>query len=54
MFSRLIQDLQLPECIEHGFTLKHVRGMIRKYIQMHRKDKYSQHNSIIWPFWLND
>ena len=27
--------------------------MTRTYSQMHRKDKYSQHNSINWPVWLN-
>ena len=36
-----------------GFTLKCVRDMIRAYSQMHRIDKYSQHNAIIWPVWLN-
>ena len=39
--------------IECGFTLKWVRHMIRTYNEMHRTDKYSQHSSIIWPFWLN-
>ena len=27
--------------------------MIITYSQMHRTDKCSQHNSIIWPVWLN-
>ena len=27
--------------------------MIRTYSQMHRTDKFSQHNSMIWPVWLN-
>ena len=27
--------------------------MIAAYCQMHRAGKYSQHGSIIWPFWLN-
>ena len=39
---------------ECGFTLKHVCDMTRKYSQMHCFDKYSQHCSIIFPFWLND
>ena len=34
-------------------TLKCVRDMIRTYSQMHRRDKYSQHSSIIWLIWLN-
>ena len=36
-----------------GFTLKYVRDMIRANSQMHRTNKYSQQNSIIWPVWLN-
>ena len=32
------------EVIKWGFTLKWVRDMIRTYNQMHRTDKYSQHN----------
>ena len=39
--------------IESGFTLKHVRDMIRTCTQMHHTDKYSQHSSVIWPVWLN-
>ena len=35
------------------FTLKRIRNMIITYSQMHRTDKYSQHNSIIWPVWIN-
>ena len=27
--------------------------MTRKYNQMHRTEKYSQHRSIIWPVWLS-
>ena len=27
--------------------------MIRRYSQMHRTYKYSQHSWIIWPIWLN-
>ena len=30
-----------------------VRDITRRYTQMHRTDKYSQHNSIIWLVWLN-
>ena len=40
----------ITEC---GFTLKHIRDMIRTYSQMHRTDKYSQHSSVIWPVMLN-
>ena len=44
--------MQHSECniqvtIECGFTLKHVRDMIRTYSQMHRTDKDSQQSSII-------
>ena len=39
-----VPDIQVT--IECGFTLKHVRDMIRTYSQTHRIDKYSQHNSI--------
>ena len=35
------------------FTLKRIRNMIITYSQMHHTDKYSQHNSIIWPVWIN-
>ena len=27
--------------------------LITTYSQMHRRDKFSQHSSIIWPVWLN-
>ena len=33
--------------------MKRVRDMIKTYSQLHRKDKYSQHSSIVWPAWLN-
>ena len=36
-----------------GFTLKRIRHMVRTYSQMQCTDKYSQHNWIIWPVWLN-
>ena len=45
--------LDLQATIECGFTVKGVQYMIRTNSQMHRTDKYSQHSSIIWPFWLN-
>ena len=45
--------VDIQETIECGFTLKRVRDMTRTYSQMHRTDKYSEHNSIIWPVWLN-
>ena len=46
--------LDIQASLECGFTLKHVRDMIRcAYSQMRRTDKYSQHTSIIWPVWLN-
>ena len=38
---------------ECGFTLKHVHDMIKTYSQMYCTDNHSQHNSIIWPVWLN-
>ena len=49
--SKEVIDIQAT--IECGFTLKHVRDMIRIYMQMQRSDKYSQHSSIIWPVWIN-
>ena len=33
-------------------TLKRVRDMMKRYSQMHRTDKYSQHSSIISLVWL--
>ena len=45
--------LDIQATVECGFTLKLVRDMIKRYNQMHRTDKYSQHSSIIWPVWLN-
>ena len=33
--------LGIQETLECGFTLKHVRDMIRTYGKMHRTDKYS-------------
>ena len=32
---------------------KNIYNKIRAYSQMQNTDKYSQHNSIIWPVWLN-
>ena len=40
--------------MEYGFTMKRVLDMIRFYSQLHHRDKYSQHSSIIWRGWLND
>ena len=37
----------------HSIVNKIVRDMIITCSQMHRKDKYSQHSSIIWTVWLN-
>ena len=49
-WSKGFFDIQATtEC---RFTLKHVRDMIIKHIQIHRPNKYSQHSSIIWPVWL--
>ena len=39
--------------LECGFTLKHVRDMIRTYSQMHGTDKYSQHSLVIRLVLLN-
>ena len=49
--SKVFLDIQATT--KFGFTLKRVRGMTITYNQMHRTDKYSQLNSIIWPVWLN-
>ena len=45
--------LDIQATTECGFTLKHARDMTRTYSKMQRRDKYSQHSSIIWPVWLN-
>ena len=45
--------LDIQATIKCGFTLKHMRDIIRTYSQMHRTYKYSQHSSIIWPVWPN-
>ena len=45
--------LEIQATIECGFTMKRVRDMIRAYSQMHRIDKYSQQNSIIWSVSIN-
>ena len=36
--------------LECGFALERVRDMIKTCSQMLRTEKYSQHDSIIWPF----
>ena len=51
IFQACFFDIQ--GTMECGFTLKWVRDMIRRYNEMHRTEKYSQHSSVIWPFWLN-
>ena len=43
--SKELLDIQATK--KCGFTLKPVRDMTRKYSQMHRTDKYSEHSSII-------
>ena len=50
---RARSSLTFRPTIECGFTLKYVHDMIRTSSQMHRTDKKSQHNSIIWPPCLN-
>ena len=45
--------LGIQATIERGFTLKRVHDMIRTYSQLHRTDKYSEHNSVIWSIWSN-
>ena len=50
-FSKEFFDIQATK--ECGFTLKRVRDMTRAYTQMQRTDKYSEHNSIIWPLCPN-
>ena len=39
--------------LERRFTMKLVLDMRRTYSQIHRKDKYSELSSIIWPVWLS-
>ena len=39
--------IDIQETIACRFTMRLVRDMIMTYSQMHRRDKYSQHNSII-------
>ena len=46
--------LDIQATTECGFTLKRVRDMRRAYCKMHRTDKHSQRDSIIWPVLLND
>ena len=46
-FDRMILLCQARALIHSRFTLTRVRGMIRTNGQMHRTNKYSQHNSII-------
>ena len=46
-------SLTFRQTIECKFPLKLVREMIISCSQMHSTDRYSQHNSIIWPVWLN-
>ena len=45
--------LDIQATMEWGFTLKRVRDMTRIYCQMHCRDKYPQHSSIIRPVWPN-
>ena len=40
------ESLDIQATTECGFTLKHVRDVVRTYSQMHRTDKYSQYNQI--------
>ena len=46
-------SLTFRQTIECRFNLNLVRDMITTYSKMHRTDKHSQHNSTIWPVWLN-
>ena len=41
------------QTIECRCSLNLVQDMIIIYSQMHCKDKYSEHSSVIWPVWLN-
>ena len=50
---RARSSLTFRQTIERRFTLKLVRDVRITYSQMHHTDKYSQHNSIIWPVSLN-
>ena len=49
-FHQEFLDIQAKQC---GFTLNRIHDTIIKYSQMRHTDKYSQHNSIIWPVWLS-
>ena len=51
VWSKEFLDIQAN--IECGCTLKCVRDIPRIYIKIHRTDKYSKHNKIIWPVWPN-
>ena len=53
VFPFSFRKVTLTEIIECGVTLKRVCDITKTYSQMPRTDKYSQHNSIIWPVWLN-
>ena len=49
--SKKYLDFQVT--IKCEFNLKRLHDMTRTYSQMQCTDNYSQHNSIIWPVWLN-
>ena len=51
---RATSSVTFRQTTEWGFTLKLLRDRIITYRLMHDTDKYSQHSSIIWPFWRND
>ena len=41
--------LFIQATIEPEFTLNHVHNMTGTYSQMHPRNKYSEHSSVIWP-----
>ena len=43
--------LDIQANIECGFNLKRVHDTKRRYCQIYRTDKYSEHTYIIWPVW---
>ena len=45
--------LDIQATAECRFTLKRILDIIITFSEMHRRDKYSQHSSVLRPVWLN-
>ena len=45
--------LDIQGTIECRYTLKRVHGIIIAYSELHGRNKYSHHSSVIWAAWLN-